>query len=74
MTELSEEELESFDVLQDLGAPEWDVFDAEGRYLGVVTMPDRFAPRLFRGDHIYGVWRDELDVQYVLRLKIVQAT
>lgn len=74
VTELSEEELESFDVLQDLGAPEWDVFDADGKYLGVVTMPRRFSPRLFRGDHVYGVWRDELDVQYVLRLKVVQAT
>jgi hypothetical protein len=74
VTELSEEELESFDVLQDLGAPEWDVFDADGRYMGVVTMPRRFSPRLFRGDYVYGVWRDELDVQYVLRLKVVQAT
>jgi hypothetical protein len=74
VTELSEEELESFDVLQDLGAPEWDVFDADGRYLGVVTMPRRFSPRLFRGDYVYGVWRDELDVQYVQRLKIVKAT
>lgn len=74
VTGLSEEELESFDITQDLGAPDWDVFDAEGRYLGVVTVPDRFSPRLFRGDHIYGIWRDELDVQYVLRMKIVQAT
>jgi hypothetical protein len=53
------------------GAPDWDVFDAEGRYLGVVTMPPRFGPRLIRGDKIYGVWRDELNVQYVVRLRIV---
>lgn len=70
-SELSEEELESYDLLQDSGAPDWDVFDSEGRFLGVVSMPPRFAPRLFRGDMIYGVWRDELDVQYVVRLRIV---
>ncbi len=29
------------------------------------------APSLFRDDKIYGVWRDELNVEYVLRLRIV---
>ncbi|NIM50623.1 MAG: hypothetical protein GTN62_09865 [Gemmatimonadales bacterium] len=70
---LSEEELEQFNLLEDSGAPDWDVFDSEGRFLGVVSMPRRFAPRLFRDNNIYGVWRDELDVQYVMRLRIVGA-
>ncbi len=69
--DLSEEELEAFNLIEDAGAPEWDVFDAEGRYLGIVTMPRRFQPRVFQDDKIYGVWRDELDVQYVVRLRIV---
>ncbi len=69
--DLSEEELADFDITQDAGAPEWDVFDADGRYLGVVTMPPRFTPRGFHGDKMYGVWRDELDVQYVTRMRIV---
>lgn len=56
---------------EDLGAPAWDVFDAEGRFLGAVTMPERFAPGLFRDDKIHGVWRDELNVEYVVRLRIV---
>jgi hypothetical protein len=71
---LSDEELASIrenHMMEDLGAPEWDVFDSEGRYLGVVTMPDRFTPSLFREEVIYGVWRDELNVEYVLRLRIV---
>jgi hypothetical protein len=68
---LSDEELEQYNVLEDTGAPEWDVFDAEGRFLGMVSMPRRFAPRVFRDDKIYGVWRDELDVQYVMRLRVV---
>ncbi len=72
VSELSEEERANFNLLEDSGAPEWDVFDPDGRYLGVVTMPHRFAPRLFVGDKLYGVWRDDLDVQYVVRLKIDQ--
>ncbi|UCG88928.1 MAG: 6-bladed beta-propeller [Gemmatimonadota bacterium] len=70
-SELSEEELEDYNFIEESGAPMWDVFDAEGRYLGVVTMPPKFAPRLIRANRIYGVWRDELDVQYVVRLRII---
>jgi hypothetical protein len=55
-----------------LGAPDWGVFGADGRYLGVVSMPDRFDPLDFFGDAVYGVWRDEMDVQYVKRLRVVR--
>lgn len=57
-------------MLQD--APDREVFDGEGKYLGIVSMPSRFQPRLFVADKIYGVWRDDLDVQYVMRLRIVE--
>lgn len=70
-SELSDEEYEAWNPIEDTGAPTWDVFDSQGRYLGIVTMPRRFAPRVFRGDEIYGVWRDELDVQYVIKLRII---
>ncbi len=63
------EEVVEFDP-QDLGSPQWDVFDAQGRWLGVVTLPDRFQPVNVQGDHLYGIWRDELDVQYVMRVKV----
>jgi hypothetical protein len=69
-SDLSEEELENFNLIEESGAPDWDVFDSEGRFMGVVTMPSRFSPRSFLGDKIYGVWRDELDVQHVMRLRI----
>ena len=36
-TSLSDEELEQYNVLEDTGAPEWDVFDSQGRYLGIGT-------------------------------------
>ncbi len=50
----------------------WDVFDRAGRYLGVVNMPPRFQPRLFHEDEIYGVWRDDIDVQYVVRRHVIE--
>jgi len=68
---VTEEEMETYDLAQDIGARDWDVFDREGRYLGVVTMPPRFAPRVVRDDQVYGVWRDDLDVQYVVRLNVL---
>ena len=67
---LSELSAEVFGSQLHAGAPDWDVFDAEGKYLGVVPMPLRFTPLEFIADRIYGVWRDELDVQYVLVLRI----
>jgi hypothetical protein len=55
---------------QDIGSSVWDVFDAEGRYLGELRLPDRFTPIRLRDDRLYGIWRDDLDVQHVLRLKL----
>ena len=68
---LSDEELERYNFLEEFGSTISDVYDRDARYLGAVKMPDRFQPRTFRGDEIYGVWRDELDVQYVMRLRVV---
>jgi len=59
------------DVTLRVGAPEWDVFDAEGRHLGAVTLPEGFEALQFAGDAIYGVWRDPMQVEYVKRLRIV---
>ena len=52
------------------GAPEWDVFDPEGRYLGVVTLPRRFIPDRFFEDRVYGIWEDDSNVQHVMVLWI----
>ncbi len=68
VTDLLEEEQPDF---AHPGAPEWDVFDSAGRFLGVVTMPPRFTPTEFRGNKIYGVLRDESDISYAVRLRIV---
>ncbi|MEN8144455.1 MAG: 6-bladed beta-propeller [Gemmatimonadota bacterium] len=55
-----------------LGGPDWDVFDSEGRLMGQVMMPDKYRLVSFTGDKILGVWRDEFDVQYVRILRVVQ--
>jgi hypothetical protein len=62
---------DSYNPQLDFGSRTWDVFDAEGRYLGVVNMPPRFQPVRFLGNVIYGIQRDELDVQYVVKLQVV---
>ena len=33
-------------------------------------MPDRFQAIRFVANNVYGVWRDDLDVQYVMKLRI----
>ncbi|NNF27887.1 MAG: 6-bladed beta-propeller [Gemmatimonadetes bacterium] len=71
LSELSDEALAAFNFLEDVGSPNWEVFDREGRFLGTFTMPLRFAPRLFVGDEILGVSRDELDVQYLVRMRFI---
>jgi len=68
--DLSDEEIDRYNFLEDFGASGWEVFDRNGRFLGIVSMPPRFQPRLFVDDLIYGVQRDGLDVQYVVRLRL----
>lgn len=72
-SEMTEDERENFNPMLDQGSDEWDVFDAEGRLLGMVTMPDRFTPFSLKGDLMYGVWRDELEVQYVKVFRVTKA-
>jgi hypothetical protein len=67
---MSPEEQEGFNPLLSLGSVDWEVFDPEGRFLGSVSMPPRFQPTRFLGDRVYGVWRDDLDVQHVMVLGV----
>lgn len=69
-SDMTADEQENWNPLLDQGSDEWDVFDGDGRYLGVVSMPDRFSPFSVRSDLIYGVWRDEFEVQYVKVLRV----
>jgi hypothetical protein len=44
---------------------EWDVFGADGAFLGRVQLPSGFTPHEVMGGRMVGIWRDELDVEYV---------
>ena len=62
-------------VKRDMGAAgtAWEVFDPEGRYLGVVESEvelSRLTVHQITEDAVYGVLTDELDVPYVVRLAI----
>lgn len=69
-SDMTEDEQENWNPMLDQGSDDWDVFDSEGRFLGIVTMPDRFSPFSLKGDLLYGVWRDEFEVQYVKVLRV----
>jgi hypothetical protein len=50
------------------------VFDPIGRFLGSLTLPFSLASNpspIIRDGVLYGVTRDELDVPYVVRARIV---
>lgn len=50
-----------------------DVFDPESRYLGRITTGEEISsnrPFVVRGDRLYTVVRDEMDVPYVVRYRI----
>lgn len=59
----------TFDI-QDMGSATWEVFDGDGRLLGTLEMPPRFTPLAFIEGDLYGVLRDELDVQYATRMTV----
>jgi hypothetical protein len=48
----------------------YDVFEADGRYVGQVRVADRFTPYVMRAEQVWGVERDELGVEYVARYRI----
>ncbi|MCR4339968.1 MAG: 6-bladed beta-propeller [Gemmatimonadaceae bacterium] len=57
--------------VEDMGSRRWGVFDAAGRYLGIVEFPERFVPIRAVGERFYGITRDELDVQSVKAYQVV---
>ena len=43
----------------------WFILDEVGRWLGVVTTPQRFTVHQITRERLIGVWQDENDVEYV---------
>ena len=55
----------------------FDVFEPDGSYLGAVSAPEDFLPfpnPIFNGDHVWGVTRDDLGVERVVRYRIVRGS
>jgi sugar lactone lactonase YvrE len=51
----------------------FEIFDPEGRYLGRLRLPFRIAGApVIRGNQLLAVTRDELEVPFVVRAKIVK--
>jgi hypothetical protein len=48
----------------------FDVFAADGTYLGEVHVPDLTDVQVFRGDTLWGIRRGDPDEQYVVRLRV----
>jgi hypothetical protein len=46
------------------------VFEADGRFVGRVRLPETFHPKAFEGDRIWGYMRDSMDVPYLKRLRV----
>jgi hypothetical protein len=50
----------------------WDVFEADGRYLGRIPVPAGFSLRVVTEDALYGVWENELEVPFGRRYAILR--
>ena len=48
----------------------YDVFDPDGRYVGRVPVPRRTSLRAARGDIVWAVTRDSLDVEQITRFRV----
>jgi hypothetical protein len=48
----------------------YDVFEPDGTYVGRVRLPYDFVPLAAQGDDVWGVFRDEFDVEYVHRYRV----
>lgn len=66
ISEMGSEEIEALDMnRRPRPGSGWDVFDDRGRYLGIVEAPLELPIGLLMGDRMFGIMKDELDVQYV---------
>lgn len=47
------------------GTPGWSVYSADGATLASLDLPSRLQITEIGSDYVVGIWRDELDLQYV---------
>lgn len=52
------------------GGPVWDVVDPDGRWLGSLELPEGFRLMRIADGAVYGVARNDLDVDRIVRLRL----
>ena len=52
---------------------QWDVFDTEGIWLGVVPGPDGFRVTDIGSDYLLGLWKDDLEVEHALLYELIKS-
>ena len=58
--------VEEFRVPTDVPMPStWQIYDRRGLHLGQAVLPAGFRPTSISSDQVIGVWKDELDVEYI---------
>ena len=53
-----------------MGGPTWDIMDLEGKVTGQITLPPKFRLSRIPDGFAFGVQRDEMDVERVVRLRL----
>ena len=65
-----------FSRQEDITDRDWvnalDVFEREGRYLGRIPMPEGFKLRVVAAGALYGIWKDELEVPFARRYRVIK--
>ncbi len=51
---------------------QWDVFDTEGIWLGVVPGPDGFRVTDIGSDYLLGLWKDGLEVEHAMLYELIK--
>jgi hypothetical protein len=51
----------------------YDVFESDGSYVGRVQMPPRSTWRAARGDRVWAVTLDSLDLEHITRFRLIMA-
>ena len=58
---------------EDAAVPQqWQVFDAEGRWLGGVSMPAGFTALHIGADEVLGIYRDDMDVEHLQAYRLTR--
>lgn len=53
-------------------AGEWHALDAEGRLIGSLAVPKNFRILAVRDNSVFGVWQDDLDIEYVRSYRLTE--